>query len=52
MTGAAVGISAAVASFSFCWFNSGGFFVKGPLGAYLSAGYFNMGAVGAAGMPV
>ncbi|PMD11952.1 hypothetical protein NA56DRAFT_695824 [Hyaloscypha hepaticicola] len=46
--GAAVGVTGAAASFSFCWFNAGGFFVKGSLGLYLSGGYFNMGALGGA----
>jgi hypothetical protein len=48
VVGAAVGVKAAVASFSFCWFNAGGFFVRGSLGLYLSGGYFNMGALGGA----
>jgi hypothetical protein len=47
VAGAAVGVTTAVASLSFCWFNAGGFFVKGPLGLYLSGGYFNMGGLGA-----
>ncbi|KAH6661872.1 hypothetical protein B0J14DRAFT_312787 [Halenospora varia] len=48
VVGAAVGVEAAVASFSFCWFNAGGFFVRRSLGLYLSGGYFNMGALGGA----
>ena len=48
VVGAAVGVKAAVASFSFCWFNAGGFFVRGPLGLYLSGGYFNMAGLGGA----
>ncbi|KAE8445216.1 hypothetical protein EG329_013588 [Mollisiaceae sp. DMI_Dod_QoI] len=48
VTGAAVGISGTAASLFFCWFNAGGFYVKGPLGLYLSGGYFNFGAMGAA----
>ena len=48
VVGAAVGVKAASASFFFCWFNTGGFFVRGFLGLYLSGGYFNMGALGGA----
>ena len=48
--GGAIGVTGVVASYCFTWFNSGGFFIKGPLGLYLSGGYFNAGAVGAASL--
>jgi ABC-type enterobactin transport system permease subunit len=48
--GTAVGITGAAASFYFSWFNAGGFFVRRPLCLYLPGGYFNVGALGAAGI--
>lgn len=49
IVGGAVGVTTGAGA-AFWWFNAGGFFVKGPLGLYLSGGYFSVGALGAAGL--
>jgi hypothetical protein len=49
IVGGAVGVGTGAGA-AFWWFNAGGFFVKGPLGLYLSGGYFSVGALGAAGL--
>lgn len=45
IVGGAVGVTTGVGA-AFWWFNAGGVFIKGPLGLYLSGGYFSVGTVG------